>query len=316
MSLRPEWETELLIVDNGSQELAASLRKTTIDGMHVRYLREARKGKGYALNAGLAKARGDIVLFLDDDTIPSEDWAERMVSALLNGNCEAVTGEITIASYLERPWLTSAHRWWLASSHDAQPHRGSRELIGANMGFRRSVLERVPAFDPELGPGALGLGEDSLFGWQLVEAGFKIGHAADAGVTHQPDVSRLTRGSWLDEARKHGRSEAYQRYHWEHSDIQYARLRQLYYFIKLQLRKVLQRPPPLEKEGCALWEMSYVLHIEMCRQFCVERRRARNYVRYGLTKRVLPEQSRSTDVEAYLTETEARAIHRVSRKTS
>ena len=131
----------------------ALLKNTTLDNMQVRYLHEAQKGKSYALNTGLAEARGDVILFLDDDTIPAEDWAEQIVSVLLNEDCDAVTGQITIASNLKRPWLTSAHRWWLASSHDAQPHRGSRELIGANMAFRRSVLERVRAFDPELGPG-------------------------------------------------------------------------------------------------------------------------------------------------------------------
>ena len=285
LTLRPEWKTELLLVDNGpGEEPTASLKSATLDNMQVRYLREAQRGKSHALNMGLAEARGDVILFLDDDTIPAEDWAERLISVLMNEDYEAVTGQTTIAPSLERPWLTSAHRWWLASSHDAQPHRGSRELIGANMAFRRSILERVRAFDPELGPGALGLGEDTLFGWQLIEAGFKIGYAAEARMTHQPDDSRLTRKSWLSEAGKHGRSEAYLRYHWEHSDIRCPRLRQLYYFVKLQLRRALQRLPSLEREGCPLWEMSYVLHIEMCRQFRRERRRPRNYSRRGLTR--------------------------------
>lgn len=287
MSVKHEWKVELLMVDNGFNEVSSALLKNaTLDNMQVRYLREAQKGKGHALNTGLAEARGDIILFLDDDTIPAEDWAEQMVAALVNGDCEAVTGQITIAANLNRPWLTASQRWWLASSHDAQPRHGSRELIGANMGFRRSILERVDSFDPELGPGALGLAEDGLFGWQLVEAGFKIGYAAEARVTHQPDVSRLTRGGWLSEARKHGRSNAYRQYHWEHVDIQYPRLRQVYYFIKLQLRRVLQRPPPLESEGCPTWEMSYVLNMEMCRQFRLERRRPRNYARHGLTRLV------------------------------
>ena len=317
MDLRSEWETELLLVDNGSSDdSAALLKNATLDNVQVRYLREPRRGKGYALNTGLAEARGDIILFLDDDTIPAEDWAQQMVAALSRGDCDAVTGEITIAPNLQRPWLTAAHRWWLASSHDAQPRRGSRELIGANMGLRRSILKRVGAFDPELGPGALGLGEDTLLGWQLVEAGFKIGYAAEARVTHQPDPSRLTRGGWLSEARKHGRSEAYLRYHWEHTDVRCPSLGQCYYLFKLQVRRLFQPPGAAEAEGCPLWEMSYVLHLEMCRQFLRERRRPRNYARHGLTKRALPEQSAGRDTETCLVETKGQVIHRVSRKTS
>jgi glycosyltransferase involved in cell wall biosynthesis len=308
VSIRPDWEAELLVVDNGSaDDTATVVRNAKLGNMEVRYLREAQKGKGHALNAGLAKARGDIILFTDDDVILAEDWAEQIMSPLLHGSCDAVTGQITLAPNLMRPWMTPAHRWWLASSHDALPYHGSREMIGANMGFRRSVLERVGAFDPELGPGALGVGDDTLFGWQLAEAGFRIGHAPKAGATHQLDASRLRRINWLSEARKHGRSEAYLRNHWEHSDIQNPRLRQFCYFIKLQLRRVLQRPPPLESEGCPLWEMSYVLHMEMCKQFCFERRRPRNYSRRGLTKRILPGHSANGVIGIRLAERARRA---------
>jgi cellulose synthase/poly-beta-1,6-N-acetylglucosamine synthase-like glycosyltransferase len=274
-------------VDNGAaSETTNSLPSVTVGNMKVRCLHEPRKGKSHALNTGLRESAGEVILFLDDDTIPTEDWAERMVTTLLTNGYDAVTGEIAIAPSLERPWLTSAHRWWLASSNDAKPYRGSRELIGANMALRRSALEKLREFDPELGPGALGLSEDTLFGWQLIEAGLKIGYAAKARVTHQPDDSRLTRQGWLAEARKHGRGEAYLRYHWEHSDISSPRLRELYYFMKLHLRRALRRPPRLEEEGCPVWEMSYVLQIEKCRQFRRERRRPRNYAQHGLTRLV------------------------------
>ena len=252
--------------------------------MRVRYLFEPGKGLSRARNAGLGGARGELILFTDDDVMPAQDWAMEMMLPLLEGACDAVTGKITLDPNLTRHWLTSAHRWWLASSEDARPHEGFRELIGANMGFRRSVLERVPAFDTELGSGTSGFSDDTLFGWQLSEAGFRIGYAALASVTHHPSVSRLRRTEWLSASRGRGRSQAYLRYHWEHSAIRNPRLRQLYYLIKLQLRRVLQRPPPLESEGCATWEMSYVLNIAMCRQFCLERRRLRNYARRGLTK--------------------------------
>lgn len=310
VSLRSEWETELIVVDNSSKDdTAMAVKNAKLANMNIRYFHESRMGKGYALNAGLEQARGDVILFTDDDVVPSEDWAKQLIAPLLCGNCDAVTGRITLAQNLMRPWLTPAHKLWLASSDVAELHEGSRELIGANMAFRRSILERVRAFDPELGPGALGLAEDTLFGWQLVEAGFKIGYAAEARVTHQPDASRLQRSTWLNEARKRGRSEAYLLYHWEHSDVRHPRLSQLYYFSKLQLRRLLQRPRPLESEGCPGWEMSYVLHMEKCKHFCLERRRPRNYARHGLIKRVPPEHSDSRGVETCLTETQGQAIH-------
>ncbi len=288
VGIRSDWKAEAIVVDNAStDDTATKARNAMLRNMTLRYVCEPNKGQSNARNAGLANARGDIILFTDDDVLVAEDWVEQMMSSLVNGQCEAVTGHFTLAPHLTRTWMSPMHKWWLASSPDAQPHNGARELIGGNMGFRRSVLERVPAFDPELGPGALGFADDTLFGWQLSEAGFEIGYAPKARAIHQLDVSRLRRNHWLGDARKRGQTEAYIRYHWEHTEIRSPRLTRLLYFIKLHLRRGLQRPPRLESEGCPLWEISYVLNMAMCRQFCLERQRPRNYLQRGLTKRSL-----------------------------
>jgi GT2 family glycosyltransferase len=282
---RPAWRVEVIVVDNASRdETPTVVRETRLDHMEVRYLLEPRRGKAHALNTGMGLARGDLLLFTDDDVLLAEDWLEEMVAALNNG-CDAVTGRITLADHLQRPWLTPMNRWWLASSEDARPREGVRELIGASTGFRRAVLERVPAFDTELGPGALGLGEDTLFGWQLAQAGFKIEYAPKARAIHQPDASRLRHAAWLNEAGKHGRSEAYTQYHWEHDDASHIRLRWLWLWLKLHLRRIIERVPPPDAEGCPAWEADYVQQMAWLEQFSAERRRPRNYSRRGLVKR-------------------------------
>jgi glucosyl-dolichyl phosphate glucuronosyltransferase len=285
------WPMELLVVDNASTDgTAAVVRAARLSTMEIRYVAEPREGKSHALNAGAAQARGDFLLFTDDDVAPREDWIERLMAPLVSGSCDAVNGQVLLAPGLRRPWLTLQHRMWLAESVDAHGRDWSRELIGANQGFRRSVLARVPAWDPELGPGpgAVGFCEDTLFGRQLAEAGFKIAYAPEAVVVHHLDASRLQRRYWLDDARKRGRTQAYLRYHWEHDDLVAPRVKLRWFAAKLGLRRVLQPPPPPDAEGCPPWEMSYVFHLEMCRQFCRERRRARNYQKRGLTRRVEP----------------------------
>lgn len=296
-----EWRVELVVVDNGStDDTEIVVRNATLSNMEVRYLCEPRKGKSHALNTGLATARGDYILFTDDDVLPSEEWVEQMVAHLLKGRCDAVTGQVILASHLLRPWMTSMHKKWLALSLDSQSRDWSREMIGANMGFRRSVLERVCKFEPELGPGPEGLGfcEDTFFGWELVEAGFKIEYVPQAVVRHQLDVSRLRRSNWLSDARNRGRTQAYLLYHWEHADLKAPGIKWLWYWVKLRLRSILQRPPPLESEGCPAWEMSYVAAMARCNQFRLERRRPRNYARHGLSKRLRPENVVKGNAEA------------------
>jgi glucosyl-dolichyl phosphate glucuronosyltransferase len=280
-----KWKVEVIVVDNASTDnTAAVAQNAKLQKMEVRYLFEPKKGKANALNSGLAQAQSEIILFIDDDVLVAEDWLEQIVAPLLNNKCDAVTGQITLAPELMRSWMTPMHRWWLASSIDAQAHGGSRELIGANMGFRRSVLKRVPAFDPELGPGARGLGEDTLFGWQLVEAGFKIEYVPQAAIIHQLDSSRLRRFYWIDDARKRGRTEAYMTYHWEHLGIKNPRLVWLFFWIKLWIERFFKPLPKLEDEGCPRWEMGYIWRMELCKQFCLDRQHPRNYTRRGLVK--------------------------------
>lgn len=282
LAIGPHWSAELIVVDNASTDDTREIvERTELRNMPVQYAYEGRVGKSHALNRGLAISRGDVLLFTDDDVIPEVSWAQSMVGALQRGDCDAVTGEIRLAPQLVRPWQTPAHRRWMALSGDARPWNGIVELIGANMGFRREVLSRVGGFDTELGPGAIGLGEDTLFGLQLHHAGYRVAYASDAVVEHRFDEARLQRKYWLVEARKHGRQAAYRLYHWEHAGFRFPWLRSVYFSLKLVLRRWLTGVPSPETEGCALWEMGCVEHIEFCRQYRYEQKRPRKYARLG-----------------------------------
>jgi glucosyl-dolichyl phosphate glucuronosyltransferase len=278
------WQPELILVDNGSSDdTAAVMRSAKFENITAQYFYEPRKGQSNALNTALRHVKGEIILFTDDDVSVSQDWLEKMVEVFVQDRADAVVGKVLLADYLARPWLSRMHKSFLAAPEDQSDE--TLELIGANMGFRRSVLNKVPGFDPELGPGAIGFGGETLFSKQLVEAGFKLKFAREAVVVHRPDESRLRRCCWLDTSRRMGQKLAYLRYHWEHDDIRVPRLRWLWYLVKLHLRRIVEPPPPLESEGAAEWEMGYVETIESCRRFCIERRHPRNYSRHGIEKR-------------------------------
>ncbi len=271
------WDVELLVVNNGStDETAGVLREADLTNFRLRVLVDERKGKGNALNTGLAAASGEAIIFTDDDVIPARDWLTKLVTPLLEGECDAVAGRIKLADHLRRPWLSFSYARWLAATDGVGD---DFELIGANMGIHRRVLEKVPGFDTNLAPGAIGLGEDTLFTWQLQEAGFQIKFIAEAVVEHHPDISRLLRSEWLRMAESHGRKDAYLLHHWKHGKINFPTFLQMRLRLKLFLRRLLEPPAPANAEGCAAWEMSYLGDIAMCKQYRTERRHAPRYSR-------------------------------------
>ena len=67
---------EILIIDNNSsddtQKVIALYQKNALPQM--RYSKELRQGAGFARDRAFREAQGELVAFLDDDTIPNPDW--------------------------------------------------------------------------------------------------------------------------------------------------------------------------------------------------------------------------------------------------
>jgi glycosyltransferase involved in cell wall biosynthesis len=272
----PDLAAELLVVDNASTDGTRELVRPP-----ALYLHEPQPGVARARNTGLAAARGDVLLFLDDDTRPPAEWLEPMCRPILAGRADAVAGGVALAPHLRRPWMRPLHLTWLAATDYIDP-AAPQEMVSANMALGRRVLARVPGFDPALGPGALGQGEDALFSWQLLRAGFRIAGALETRVEHHFEPARLSRASFRETARRRGRTLAYQRHHWEHLELPDARRRVWRRRARLALLRVRAFRECLPREGMPEWEMRAIEDIAFLRHWEVERVHPRRYERYGL----------------------------------
>jgi len=282
--VRTSFETELLLVENAcTDDTAGFIESVKLPNMKCHPLHEPRKGQVRARNLGLAAAHGELIVFTDDDVRPAPDWLEKLCAPFLDDKWDAVIGRVRLAPHLERPWMTRRLRAYLSVTEGLEDG-WLEEMIGANMAFHRRVLERVPRFDEELGPGALGFGDDSLFSWQLERAGLRLGRAPEAVVEHHCEESRLLRQHYLASARKHGRTQAYLCHHWKHGTITMPRLRYGFALAKMLRRRIISRSDTRLVEGCAEWEISLTTELEKYRSFVKERQRPRNYEKFGLTK--------------------------------
>jgi glycosyltransferase involved in cell wall biosynthesis len=281
----PGLTAEVIVADNGSHDQTASVVQTAqVPGMMLHYLFEPRPGQCYARNAGIEASKGEIIIFLDDDVLPPADWLEAMCAPIVSGQADAVAGGIVIAPSLVRPWMGPMHRSWLAST-ERLASDAPETMVGGNMAFARAVLERVPAFDTDLGPGRLGFGDDTLFGQQLKAAGFHLSNAFSSPVEHHFDPDRLTRSSLLATARKQGQTEAYLDYHWRHRDVPCSRLRILWARVRLAAWRLRRPREWFRKEGAAESEMYHVQNLSWLRQYMNERCKPRAYDAGGLEKK-------------------------------
>jgi GT2 family glycosyltransferase len=157
-------------------------------------------------------------------------------------------------------------------------------LIGLNMAFSRKVLEKVPSFDPELGPGQLGFADDSLFGMQIHAAGYRLLAVPEARIEHHYDLSRISREHLLKRARSAGRSNAYVDYHWHHKTVArpgyvLAKLK-----VKLMLMRLGGRGGVRMSEGLSQWESDVLQWKAYLEEMKVLVKKPRNYEKHGLRK--------------------------------
>jgi glycosyltransferase involved in cell wall biosynthesis len=288
VSLPANGSTELVVVDNGStDETATVVRSFSRPGLLVRYVLEARRGKGHAYNAGIAAARGRVLLFTDDDMRFPHEWIEGMCGPIFAGEVDAVAGGVRIADHLERPWMHEMHRLFIGGQTDTLTQENF-DLQGTSMAVGRNVIEKVPAFDDELGPGSptgLWSGEETLFSWQVVKAGFRVKLCKDVCVEHHFDPRRLGRQTFLSRAIYTGRSRAYLSYHWDHADIKWPFLRYLKAWVRLRMYQWSEKLHfKTASEGLPLTEYDRVSGFHFYRQYLRERARPRKYERHGLVK--------------------------------
>lgn len=275
---------EIIVVDNGSTD---ATRQTVTENANrsfgIRYFLEDRMGKSHALNTALREARGDILIFMDDDIRPSRGWLRGITEPIVDGLYDALSGSVVIAPHLQRPWMTGMHRAWLASTHYVD-RTSPDTAVGANMSVSRKALSLVPQFDPELGPGRLGLWEDTLFSMQIKQMGMKLGFSENAVVEHFFDPARLERSSFLNHAKALGQSGAYVAWHWSHETIRWASTSLKRFRCELMLKRVFRRQS-LRQGGAPLWEMNLLSGIAFNRQYLIESKRRRNYDLRGAQKK-------------------------------
>jgi glycosyltransferase involved in cell wall biosynthesis len=210
---------ELLVVDNNSTDDTSAVIDRFAGVLPLTHIVERSQGHSHARNAAVAAARGELLVWTDDDVIVEPEWLEAYAEAASAFPSAAFFGGTV------EPWFESEPPSWLAAHLDRLSvyviTRRSRHtavlgpdegIVGANMAFRTEVLRRFP-FNTQLGRVEAGLigGDDT----ELVERMKAAGHTGvwvgQAAVRHYIPSERLTRSYvrrwYVDAGRTHIRKD-------------------------------------------------------------------------------------------------------------
>jgi glycosyltransferase involved in cell wall biosynthesis len=149
-------ELEIIVVVDGSEELHRGVVEDYSDAGSVSaVLLKKNVGISAARNAGIEKARGEVVAFMDDDAVADCHWIEALVGSYERHDAIAVGGRILPVWLEGQPDHLPEELYWLVgATHGGFAEEGVtqvRNTFGPNMSFRREVFERVGGFNESLG---------------------------------------------------------------------------------------------------------------------------------------------------------------------
>jgi glycosyltransferase involved in cell wall biosynthesis len=189
---------EILVIDNRSTDATAAVVAAFADApVPPRHVLEMQQGLDHARNRAIAEARGEIILFGDDDILVPSDWITRMTApfaADLDHRLGAVGGEVIPVFPGGVPaWVAGWHAP-LAFRRDAGPLPPEHAPMGANVAFPRRVFAELGGFHTALDrTGARYFsGGDSEMIRRVRAAGLTVWFVPEAAVQHQMPASRTT----------------------------------------------------------------------------------------------------------------------------
>lgn len=206
---------EIIVVIDHNTVLRERLQQTfggTVTLMENKY----ERGLSGARNSAIEIARGEILVFMDDDAAAaSDDWLTSLLDPFKNANVTGVGGGINPRWTGGRPvWFPDEFLWVVGCTYLGMPTTPApvRNLIGANMSFRRSVFDVVGVFRDGMGRiGSLPVGCEETeicirYRQKMPEHQFLF--VPDARVTHTVPSQRGTWGYFWSRCYHEGRSKA------------------------------------------------------------------------------------------------------------
>lgn len=168
------WEI-VVVVDGSTDGTADALRRLEVS-TPLTIVEQPNRGLSAARNRGAAEARGEIVLFLDDDMDADPDLLAEHDRSHGEG-ADAVMGDMPMHPDSPATVITNAVEEWADDRvRRLRPDRPIPlpDLLGGQLSVRREIVEELAGFDEEFTEGGAFGGEDLDFGHRLLASGRNV----------------------------------------------------------------------------------------------------------------------------------------------
>ena len=176
-------DDELIVIIDHNDALLARCREYI--GDFTVFPNRHNQGLSGARNTALDEAHGSIIVFLDDDAIPLDGWLDALRAPYVD-KCVYGVGGFAKPHWIsgQPEWFPEEYLWVVGCSHRglSSGQHQVRNLVGANMSFRKAAFEHVGGFAEQLGRI-----REQLFGCEETEFSIRLTQAnPDAIILYEP----------------------------------------------------------------------------------------------------------------------------------
>jgi glycosyltransferase involved in cell wall biosynthesis len=220
MRVADDLDWEIVVVNNNGTDHTDAVIATFADRLPVRREFELQHGLSRARNRAVEAARGDYIVWTDDDVLVDPDWLSAYVDAFRRWPDAAVFGGPIIPKYAVpvATWVIESEAllggpFAIRNFGDAPLPLCSaegREPYGANYAVR-ALEQRAYRYDPDLGvaPGRRRYGEETDVVRRILNAGGRGYWVPRARVEHCIGHDRQTIGFITRHFIAHGETDAF-----------------------------------------------------------------------------------------------------------
>jgi GT2 family glycosyltransferase len=201
-STQPRESFEVVVVDDGGTAQLAEAIEAHGDALQIHLSRQDRAGPAAARNRGAALARGELLVFTDDDCLPEPDWLPALARRAETRPSHLIGGR-TINALPDNPFSSASQNLvsylYEYSAKQADRPGWSGFFTSNNLAVPVEGFAQVGGFDERF---PLAAGEDRDFCDRWVAQDLPMTFAADARIRH---AHRLGFASFIRQQWNYGR---------------------------------------------------------------------------------------------------------------